>query len=362
MHPMKKLFLIVLVFPLLLQCNKTDDPIPTIMEPTPTETVVNKVNIPENKGFDLLSEYNFFKGNLADLNPNTEAGVLPYDLNTALFSDYAAKERFIYVPEGQQIPFDTTGALELPIGSILIKHFYYPEEEAVDDYIETRLFIKKADGWQPEIYEWNEEQTDAERTVIGGTRQLTVTANGEQRTFNYLIPNQNQCKNCHAYNAKIQPIGPTIHNLNRSYEYADGTANQLDRWQAQGILANPTITDIPQWASIDDTSVSIHERARAYLAVNCSSCHRREGSAANSGLYLEYNNKDSLSLGFWKTPVAAGDGSGGLSFAIYPGRADESILLFRMISDEVDGRMPEIGRELLHEEGISLIREWIDSM
>ena len=96
--------------------------------------------------------------------------------------------------------------------------------------------------------------------------------------------------------------------------------------------------------------------------MNCSSCHRLEGSAANSGLYLEYTNQDSLSLGFWKTPVAAGDGSGGLSFAIHPGKADESILLYRMISDEVDGRMPEIGRELLHEEGIALIREWIDNM
>ena len=359
---MKKYLLLVLLFPLLLQCNETEDIIPTIIEPTPPETVLNEVNFPDGKGFELLSAYNFFEGEVADLIPNTEAGVLPYDLNTALFSDYASKRRFIYIPDGQQIPFDTAGVLELPIGAILIKHFYYPEPNGTDDYIETRLLIRKADGWQPETYEWNDEQTDAKRTVIGGTRQLTVTANGEQRTFNYLIPNQNQCTNCHANNAKIQPIGPTISNLNKLYDYADGPANQLDKWQTQGILGNTSITDIPQWASIDDNAVSLHNRARAYLAVNCSSCHSREGSAANSGLYLEYDNRDSLSLGFWKTPVAAGNGSGGLSFAIHPGAADQSILLFRMISDEVEGRMPEIGRELLHEEGIDLIREWIDSM
>ena len=329
MNPMKKVFLFLLLLPILLQCNKTeDDPIPSIVEPTPPESILNEVNTPEGKGFELLSEYNFFEGNLADLNPNLEAGVLPYDLNTILFSDYAAKKRFIYVPDGQQIPFDTTGVLELPIGSILIKHFYYPEDNAIDDFVETRLLIRTEDGWQPEIYEWNEEQTDAQRTVIGGTRQLTVTANGEQRTFNYLIPNQNQCTNCHAYNAKIQPIGPTIQNLNKLYEYADGTANQLVKWQSQGFLSTTTITETPKWASIDDASVSLDERARAYLAVNCSSCHRLEGSAANSGLYLEYTNQDSLSLGFWKTPVAAGDGSGGLSYAILPGSADESILLF----------------------------------
>ena len=359
---MKKYFLLVLLLPILLQCNKTEDPIPTIIEPTPPEATVSEVNFPEGKGFDLLSEYNFFEGNVADLNPNTEGGVLPYDLNTTLFSDYAEKARFIYVPEGQQIPFDTAGTLNLPIGTVLIKHFFYPEPDGTEDYIETRLFIKRMDGWQPEIYEWNDAQTDAERTVIGGTRQLTVTANGEQRTFNYLIPNQNQCKNCHAYNGEIQPIGPTIPNLNKLYDYPDGNANQLDKWQSQGILSFNTLSETPKWSSIDDTTTSLHDRARAYLAVNCSSCHRREGSAANSGLYLEYNNQDSLSLGFWKTPVAAGNGSGGLSYAIHPGAADQSILLYRMISDEVEGRMPEIGRELLHEEGISLIREWIDSM
>ena len=362
MNPIKKISLFLLLLPILVQCNKAEDATPTIIEPTPSEIATQAVNIPTGKGFDLLSAYNFFEGNLVDLNPNTAAGVLPYDLNTALFSDYAAKKRFIYVPNGQQIPFDTTGVLELPIGSILIKHFYYPEETKEDNFIETRLLIRTAEGWQPETYEWNEEQSDARRTVIGGTRQLAVTANGEQRTFNYLIPNQNQCTNCHAFNAKIHPIGPTISNLNKQYPYADGAANQLDKWQAQGILSNTTIADIPQWSSIDNAATSLQDRARAYLAVNCSSCHRREGSAANSGLFLEYHNQDSLSLGFWKTPVAAGNGSGGLSYAIHPGSADQSILLYRMLSQEVEGRMPEIGRELLHEEGISLIREWIDSM
>ena len=361
MSQQKKIFLLLLL-PLFLQCNKMENPLPSISEPALPAAMENEVNIPEGQGFELLSAYNFFEGRLADLQPNIEAGVLPYDLNMALFNDYAAKDRFVYVPTGATIPFDTTGVLEFPVGSILIKHFYYPESASERTIIETRLLIKRAAGWEPEIYEWNPEQTDAQRTVIGRTRQLTVMANGAERTFNYLIPNQNQCTNCHAYNGKIHPIGPTISNLNRSYDFSDGRSNQLDKWQTQGILGAPAISAIPQWPAIDDSATSLNIRARAYLDVNCASCHRLEGSAANSGLYLDYHNQDSLSLGFWKTPVAAGDGSGGLSFAIYPGKADQSILLYRMISDEIDGRMPEIGRELLHEEGIELIREWIDGM
>lgn len=326
------------------------------------DATLNIVNIPSGNGFSLLSEYNFFTGTLANLNPNTEAGVLPYDLNTALFSDYALKKRFVYVPEGSTIPFDTSAVLDLPVGSVLIKHFYYPNPGGDEKYIETRLLIRQTDGWQPETYEWNTDKTDAQRTVVGGTRNLTVNANGQNQDFSYLIPNQNQCKNCHAFNGEIEPIGPVVHNLNKDYPYADGTMNQLEKWSTEGFLESSTLSNISKWASIDDQSVSVNDRARAYLAVNCSSCHRLEGSAANSGLYLEYHNQDSLSIGLWKTPVAAGAGSGGLTYVIHPGDADQSILLYRMIANEVDERMPEIGRELLHDEGIQLIRTWIDSL
>jgi len=320
----------------------------------------NSINIPEGNGFDNLSEYNFFEGELHDLIPNSEAGVLPYDLNMPLFSDYALKKRFVYVPEGVVTPFDTSNVLSFPTGSVLIKHFYY-NENGVDNYIETRLLIKKSSGWQAETYEWNEAQTDAVRKVAGATKVLTTTVNGQTETFNYLIPNLNQCQNCHNYNGSLEAIGPSIHNLNKSYDYEDGTENQLDKWISEGILASTSMSNIPKFAQMDDANASLNDKARAYLAVNCSSCHRLAGSAANSGLYLEYDNHDSLSLGFYKTPVAAGAGSGGLTYVIQPGDASQSILHYRMNTSQVDARMPEIGRELIHAEGVQLIEDWINA-
>ena len=350
---MKLTIIIIVLFTsclFLVQCQKEEIVI------TPA------INFPAGDGFELLSEYNFFKGKLSDLEPNIEAGVMPYDLIMPLFSDYALKKRFIYVPEGGSIPFDTSAVLKLPIGSILIKHFYFKNIDGSDQYIETRLMIRKIDGWFPEIYKWDEDHSDARRTIIGGIVNITADINGKNVMFPYSIPNQNQCKNCHAFNGKIIPIGPTIHNLNRDYEYASGKANQLSKWESVGILEKIPSANIPKWTTLNDENSSLHERARAYLAINCSSCHRREGSAANSGLYLEYDNKDSLSLGFWKTPIAAGGGSGGFPYVINPGLASESILLYRMKAEAVDERMPEIGRVLLHEEGIDLIRDWIDAM
>lgn len=350
MHFLKILGCLSLIVLLFAQCEKTEDP------------AFNAVNIPSGDGFERLSQYNFFTGDLPELNANVEARVLPYDLNTALFSDYALKKRFVYVPEGSVIPFDTTNVLDLPLGSALIKHFYYENTDGSENHIETRLLIRQADGWQAETYAWNESQTDAERTLIGGTKNLAQEINGISQNFNYLIPNQNQCKNCHAYDGELTPIGPQIQNLNKDYGYDFGEANQIDTWVDRELLASPNLTNVPNWPTLDPGSGSLNDRARAYLAVNCASCHRREGSAANSGLYLEYFNDEELSLGIWKTPVAAGGGSGGLTYVIHPGDADQSILLYRMIADEVDERMPEIGRELIHEEGIALIREWINSL
>lgn len=316
------------------------------------------VDVPSGKGHDLLSDYHFFEGDLDNLTPNTAAGVLPYDLNTPFFSDYAQKKRFIYVPEGQQIKYQEDRVLELPVGSVLIKHFYYNEI----NFIETRLLIRQENEWLPETYIWDEDGKEARRSVLGETRSLSVSIAGETQVFNYLIPNQNQCKNCHAFEGVSQPIGPAVSNLNRSYEYEEGTQNQLEKWIETGILEAHPLDESPSYPDFEQGNGSLDSRARAYLAVNCASCHQRDGSAANSGLYLEYDNQDSLSIGFNKTPVAAGDGSGGFRYVIDPGNANESILLYRMNSGDIETRMPEIGRELIHEEGVALIRQWIDAM
>lgn len=332
------------------QCEKSEAPTP------------QQITLPAGAGFEKLSEYNFFTGSLSDLSPNIEAGVLPYDLNMALFSDYLSKKRFVYVPEGHSIVFDTTDVLSFPLGSVLIKHFYFETSEGEEQFVETRLLIRRADDWQTETYIWNEEQTDARRSLVGATQQLLLNVNGVEQTLQYLIPNQNQCKNCHGYNNKTKPIGPDIYNLNKDYAYDFGAANQLDTWASRGLLSAVPSTNIPAWPRLDGPQNLLGERARAYLAVNCASCHRPEGSAANSGLYLGYRNNSPESLGLWKTPVAAGSGSGGFTYVIHPGQADQSILLYRMISNEVNARMPEIGRELMHQEGVDLIRDWINSL
>ena len=113
---------------------------------------------------------------------------------------------------------------------------------------------------------------------------------------------------------------------------------------------------------IRDSSGTLHERAMAYLDINCAHCHRREGSANTSGLHLRADAKLDLALGVYKATVSAGAGTGGNTYSIVPGHPEESIMIYRMSSTNPGAMMPELGRTINHTEGIALISDWIKNM
>ncbi len=274
--------------------------------------------------YRTLSEYGLFEGPLAELNP--AEGVLPYDLNTALFSDYAQKARFVYMPPGTSATYTENGVLEFPVGTILVKTFYYSHDLRDPSLgrriLETRLLVRKSGGWDTYSYLWDEAQTEATYGVAGGQRNVSwIHYDGSEKTLNYLIPNKNQCKGCHSVDEEIMPIGPKVRNLNKSYPYPEGTANQLTKWQAAGFLTGaPDPAAAPRVPNaLDPNDGSLNERARAYLDVNCAHCHNLRGPANNSGLLLNWGQTDSTALGFCKAPVAAGQGSGASSSTSCPG-------------------------------------------
>ncbi len=84
--------------------------------------------------------------------------------------------------------------------------------------------------------------------------------------------------------------------------------------------------------------------------------------ASNSGLFLQLEETRPAALGIGKRPVAAGRGSGGLEVSIAPGDPDASILVHRMASAEPGVMMPELGRALVHDEGVALVRQYIAAM
>jgi uncharacterized repeat protein (TIGR03806 family) len=294
-----------------------------------------------------LSAYGFF----TDLAQRTPAArVTPYALNTPLFSDYSEKQRYLYLPAGAQAGYQEAATLTLPVGAALIKTFGYRQGGAFRA-LETRVLLRRAGGWVALPYVWNEAGTDAVLKRTGARLPVTFTdPGGTARTISYQVPNQNQCKDCHALSGAVTPIGPTARNLN------DG--RQLQAWAAAGLI-DRVPADAPRLARWDDPDAPLPARAAAYLEVNCAHCHNARGAASNSGLWLDWRQPDAVARGIGKPPVAAGRGSGGRLHDIVAGRPDESILTYRMASTEPGVAMPELGRNLPHAEGLALVRAWI---
>jgi uncharacterized repeat protein (TIGR03806 family) len=343
---------------LLLSCSK----------PQPETIVVKEEELPSldltGIGLPKLSDYGFFRAPINKLIPTDS--LVPYILNSALFSDYAFKKRFIKIPKGKSAAFHASEVMDFPEGTILIKNFYYPADFSKPEeqwrILETRLLINEKQGWKPITYIWNDEQTEAFLDVAGKTVTASWMHNdGVKRNIRYSIPNQNQCKSCHMKDGMVKPIGPTARQLNRDME--NGKLNQLENLKALGKLTGlPDLSTVERLADYSNSTFSIDSRARAWLEVNCAHCHRPEGPAKTSGLHLLASVTNQLELGIGKAPVAAGKGSGGLQFDIVPGQPEKSILFFRVKSTDPGIMMPELGRSIAHDEGVDLIRQWIAEM
>ena len=310
----------------------------------------------------LLSAYGFFREDMAKQLP--AEWVIPYDLISPLFSDYAEKKRFVYVPPGHSLEYDSLEVFNFPVGSALIKTFYYVSPEGSERLMETRLLLRREQGWDALPYRWNDSGTDAVLSVAGGRAEVhAVHSSGEPFSVDYVIPNKNQCKGCHSFNGKLEPIGPKARNLNRSIAFNQVEINQLMLWHQMGLLEDlPSENKLPRLSDYRDESASLSDRALAYLEINCGHCHRPEGPANNSGLHLTTLERDPAHLGIDKAPVAAGKGSGGLEVDISPGHPEQSILLYRMKHQDPGIRMPELGRQVMHTEGVNLISDWIASL
>ena len=323
-------------------------------------TAIDKQAHIEGKFFPKLSDYRFFK-DLTSQIPVDE--VLPYELQSDLFSDYTHKQRFVYVPPRMKVGHEKNKVFMFPVGSVLIKTFSYQNtmSELTPQLLETRLLIHSEGGWKAVSYIWNEDQSEAYLSLVGGTIQTSFSdEDGNIRSVRYRAPNKNQCKECHQINASLTPIGPKARNMNLTLSYDDEPQNQLAKWHDLGWIDQDI--DFMKMINYSSLNEDIEDRARAYLEINCAHCHIPGGAADTTGLYLMLEETNKKSLGFYKKPVAAGKASFNLKYSIVPKKPNQSILLRRMESMDPGIMMPESGRALKHAEGIEVISEWINSL
>jgi uncharacterized repeat protein (TIGR03806 family) len=286
------------------------------------------------------------------------AGVVPYTVNTPLWADQAEKGRYIVLPEGGTIDVGTDREeWEFPVGTVLIKSFYFTLDQRDPDgayrTIETRLLIKEVDDWAAHTYVFDDEQVEATRFVAGKRVAVTfIDADGNDAEQDYLVPNTNQCGNCHERDDEVGILGPFTPQMN--------VDDQLARMEGLGMFAAPLgdISQLDKLAAMDGPE-PLEVRARDYLHAQCAHCHREGGGGGRSGLSLLRWEDDATAYGVCKRPVAAGEGGGELTADIVPGAPESSILVFRMKSTDPEVKMPELPNRLPDEAGIELVSEWI---
>lgn len=267
------------------------------------------------------------------------SNVIPYDVNVELWSDGAAKNRFLMLPAGAKLETLPDGQMELPLGGLTIKTFFEDEERTRP--IETRFLGRQGNGeWVAASYEWNAEGTDA--FLLEEAKELTLRS-GQRWT----VPAPAQCFFCHQ--GKNAVLGLDWRQLAAASGEGSADEGHLERFERLGILGGAT----PDVASLTrlESDASIEERARSYLHVNCSMCHYRGNGTIFSALDLRAD------IPFEETRLCD---------VITPGVPQTSRLLLRMETRGVfpglllrHSQMPPVATNLADPLGTALVGDWI---
>jgi len=287
------------------------------------------------------------------------AGLIEYDVQAPLWSDGAAKRRWIALPGSATIDFDADEAWTFPQGTVLVKHFEVRLADQSTRRLETRLLVHDAVGWQGYTYRWNVGGTDADLLEGSAYEFLLVDdgAGGEWRSFYY--PDRADCLVCHNENAG-HVLGVRTAQLNGDFDYGAVRGNQLRAWNHIGLFTDDLGAASPYAALADpeDTDASLAARARAYLDVNCAQCHRPGGATALDMDLRAATARTALNA----LDVVPTTGTLGLGGArrIAPFDRANSVLWVRM--GQTNGlRMPAAASNEPDPLGLELIGAWIDA-
>ncbi|MCH7892418.1 MAG: thrombospondin type 3 repeat-containing protein, partial [Gemmatimonadetes bacterium] len=282
-------------------------------------------------------------------------GMIEYEVNSPLWSDGAIKRRWLALPMGQRIEFDTTEAWRFPVGTAFVKHFELFVSPTATRRLETRVFLRQREGWIGFTYRWNEDETDADLLTERLSEDFQVDLGAGVQTQTWTYPSPNECMGCHTAAAGYV-LGARTRQLNRIF----GDENQLHAWNCMGVfeeeIGDPSA--LGSYANPADPTASLQQRARAYLAANCAICHQPLGPAPG-GMDMRY----AALLGDMNLiGVSPSEGDLGLPDPrrIKPGRSIESVLWQRLATTDPDVRMAR-GTLVPDTVGIQILAAWIDT-
>lgn len=298
--------------------------------------------------------------------------LIPYDVNSPLWSDGASKQRWFAVPTGKRIGFSGTGAWQFPDGSVFVKHFELPKTGADGKTVstvrlETRVLVRDASGYvYGASYRWRPDNSDADLVEVGQNASIVVAAGlkgAPDKTQNWFFPGRQDCLTCHT-RASGGVLGVNTRQMNRPYRYKDtgATENQIHALSSIHLfekdLDDTLLLSLDRLVAADDLDEPIEARARSYLDSNCSHCHRPSGVHAFwDARYETALDEAGIINGLVNNNLGQSDAK-----VVVPRDWTRSILFKRISVAGQPHSMPPLAKQRVDKTGIGLIAEWIASM
>ncbi|HEX3890130.1 MAG TPA: PQQ-dependent sugar dehydrogenase [Verrucomicrobiae bacterium] len=310
----------------------------------------------------LLSQTGAF-ANLKKLTP--QKFLIPYSVNSPLWSDGAIKTRWFALPSDSQIHFWPSGPWTFPNGTVFVKNFSLPVDDTnpkILRRLETRLLVRDADGnVYGASYKWRDDLSDADLVNSGITEPVKIKTATGTRTQNWFFPGRQDCLTCHTPQSG-GVLGVNTRQLNGDFKYPNGvTDNQLRALNHIHLFDTALDeNEIPQFeklVSVTNTSAPLELRARSYFDSNCAQCHRPGGVET----FFDARFETPLDhQGIINGPVENPLGMDGAKI-IVPADLTRSVL-FHRINIVGDLQMPPIARNVTDRAAVATIAAWINSL
>lgn len=288
---------------------------------------------------------------------------LPYSPQYPLWSDGAAKRRWIELPAGQAIDASDPDVWTFPAGTRVWKEFSFDGRP-----VETRLIEELPDGgWRFASYAWSADQSDAVLAPARGLPDVAEIRPGVRHD----IPGVRDCQACHV-NRRTEVLGFSALQLSPDRDpnapHAEpAVAGMIDlkalieRKLLKGYPAG-WLEDPPRIRSSSPTE----RAALGYFHANCGNCHNPAGSLDVLNLLFRHT----LAPGPPGEPVLMTavdrkgrfripDTGGGETYLVRPGDPVHSSVLFRMASRNPFYQMPPLATKIEDAAAVDLVRRWI---
>lgn len=297
----------------------------------------------------------------------------PFSPQYPLWSDGAAKRRWIRLPEGAAIDATDLARWDFPIGTRFWKEFSFDGQK-----VETRfLWRVSKEQWVFASYAWNEAQTVASLAPETGIPNVAEVVPGKRHS----IPSVAECRSCHD-SARTEILGFDALNLSDDRDpnapHAETLTPEMITLRTltkENLLAPQRMALVSAPPRIQASSP--HARAAlGYLSTNCGSCHNRESSIASLGLILKHSLTERRGgtlvpptgectaalattagkRGHWVVPEAQD-----ASRIINPGHPESSALIRRVRSRRPSSQMPPLGTVLVDRQAVDLLTTWVEA-